>query len=82
MIQAPKGTFDVLPDEAARREQLEGQVKRVLEAAEAWSRLCAIRAGDWRAWSNLANALGEIGRWRESVPALERAVALNPGNLV
>jgi histidyl-tRNA synthetase len=33
VIQAPKGTFDVLPEEAARRDQLEEQVKRVLEAA-------------------------------------------------
>jgi histidyl-tRNA synthetase len=33
MIQAPRGTFDVLPDEAARREVLEGHVKRILGAA-------------------------------------------------
>ncbi|MBV9050304.1 MAG: histidine--tRNA ligase [Solirubrobacterales bacterium] len=33
MIQAPRGTFDVLPDEAARRELVEAQVKRVLGAA-------------------------------------------------
>ena len=33
MIQAPRGTFDVLPDEAARREHLEAQVKRILGAA-------------------------------------------------
>ncbi len=33
MIQAPKGTFDVLPDDAARREVLESQVKKVLGAA-------------------------------------------------
>ena len=32
-IQAPRGTFDVLPDEAARREFLESQAKRILEAA-------------------------------------------------
>jgi len=33
VIQAPRGTFDVLPDEAARREHLEAQVKRILGAA-------------------------------------------------
>ena len=33
MIQAPRGTFDVLPEEAARREVVEAQAKRILEAA-------------------------------------------------
>ena len=33
MIRAPKGTFDVLPDDAARRELLEGHAKRILGAA-------------------------------------------------
>ncbi len=33
MIQAPRGTVDVLGDEAARREAVEAQAKRVLEAA-------------------------------------------------
>ena len=33
VIQAPRGTFDVLPDDAARREALEAQAKRILEAA-------------------------------------------------
>jgi histidyl-tRNA synthetase len=33
VIQAPRGTFDVLPDEAARRELVELQVKKVLGAA-------------------------------------------------
>jgi histidyl-tRNA synthetase len=32
-IQAPRGTFDVLPAEAARREQLEARAKRILDAA-------------------------------------------------
>jgi histidyl-tRNA synthetase len=32
-IQAPRGTFDVLPQEAARREVLEGHAKRILESA-------------------------------------------------
>ena len=32
-IQAPRGTFDVLPEEAARREVLESHAKRILEAA-------------------------------------------------
>jgi histidyl-tRNA synthetase len=33
LIRAPRGTFDVLPDDAARREVLEAHAKRVLEAA-------------------------------------------------
>jgi len=33
MIQAPRGTFDVLPQDAERRELLEAQAKRILEAA-------------------------------------------------
>jgi histidyl-tRNA synthetase len=33
VIQAPKGTFDVLPDEAARRELVEAQTRRILGAA-------------------------------------------------
>jgi histidyl-tRNA synthetase len=33
VIQAPRGTFDVLPEDAARREMLEAQAKRILEAA-------------------------------------------------
>jgi histidyl-tRNA synthetase len=33
MIQVPKGTFDVLPDDAARRDALEGHVRRILGAA-------------------------------------------------
>ncbi len=33
MIQAPKGTFDVLPDDAARRELVEAQIRKTLGAA-------------------------------------------------
>ena len=33
MIQAPRGTFDVLPPDAARREVLESRAKKLLEAA-------------------------------------------------
>ncbi len=33
MIKAPKGTFDVLPDDAARRELVEAHARRVLGAA-------------------------------------------------
>ncbi len=33
MIRAPRGTFDVLPDQAARREVAEAHAKRILEAA-------------------------------------------------
>ncbi len=32
-IQAPRGTFDVLPDDAERREQVEDRARRVLGAA-------------------------------------------------
>jgi histidyl-tRNA synthetase len=33
VIRAPKGTFDILPDEGARREVLESQARRILDAA-------------------------------------------------
>jgi len=33
VIQAPRGTFDVLPEEAARREVVEALAKRILESA-------------------------------------------------
>jgi histidyl-tRNA synthetase len=33
VIQAPRGTFDVLPDDAARRDVLEAHAKKILEAA-------------------------------------------------
>jgi len=33
VIQAPKGTFDVLPDDAGRRELLERTARRILQAA-------------------------------------------------
>ena len=33
MIRAPRGTFDVLPEDAARRDLLESHAKRILEAA-------------------------------------------------
>jgi histidyl-tRNA synthetase len=33
VIQAPKGTYDVLPEEAARRELMEAQIRRTLGAA-------------------------------------------------
>ncbi len=33
MIQAPKGTFDVLPDDAARREIVEARARKILGAA-------------------------------------------------
>jgi histidyl-tRNA synthetase len=33
VIQAPRGTFDVLPDDAARREVVERQARRILSAA-------------------------------------------------
>ena len=33
MIQAPRGTFDVLPEDAERRQVVEGHVRRILGAA-------------------------------------------------
>ncbi len=33
MIQAPRGTFDVLPDDAGRRARLEHEARRILEGA-------------------------------------------------
>jgi histidyl-tRNA synthetase len=33
VIQAPRGTFDVLPDDAARRDVVEAHARRILGAA-------------------------------------------------
>src|SRR5439155_16850990 len=67
VAQPPSGTS---PAELAlwhARAEAATAVEAWLEAGGAWSRRCAIRAGDWRALGNLANALGELGRWREVV---------------
>jgi len=47
-------------------------------AAQAWGRLCAAGAGDWRAWSSYGAALSRTGRWAESAKALAQAVERNP----
>ena len=48
------------------------------EAAEAWSKLCASGAADWRAWSSCGQSLGALGRWDEAVATFRQAAALNP----
>jgi tetratricopeptide (TPR) repeat protein len=50
-------------------------------SAEAWGRLCAARADDWRAWNNHGHALAALGRWAGAASAFRRAADLNPGEL-
>lgn len=52
-----------------------------LQAADAWQLLARARPSDWRAWSNLGNALGGLDRWKEAAVALRQAVTLNSGEL-
>lgn len=40
----------------------------------AWGRVAAATPGDWRAWSNLGNALAARGQWVEASEALTRAL--------
>jgi tetratricopeptide (TPR) repeat protein len=47
-------------------------------AAAAWARIAAAAPRDWRAWSNLGNALAALSRWAEAADALEEALKLNP----
>jgi Flp pilus assembly protein TadD len=47
-------------------------------AAAAWRKVADGAPRDWRAWSNLGNALAGLGRWHEAAEALSAAVDLNP----
>lgn len=47
-------------------------------SAEAWSAVTAAAPDDWRAWSNLGNALAALGEWSEASDALAAAARLNP----
>lgn len=44
----------------------------------AWRTVAAAAPNDWRAWSNLGNALAAQERWPEAADALRRAVRVNP----
>lgn len=46
-------------------------------AERAWKAVAAAASRDWRAWSNLANAVAAQQRWAEAVEALFNAVKLN-----
>jgi tetratricopeptide (TPR) repeat protein len=48
-------------------------------AANAWGKVAAAAPRDWRAWSNLGNALAALSRWGEAAGALGKGTALNPG---
>lgn len=50
-------------------------------AEQAWRIITSARPADWRAISNLGNALAAQGRWDEAGDALSRAAALNPSEL-
>jgi tetratricopeptide (TPR) repeat protein len=45
---------------------------------DAWKRVAAATPADWRAWSNLGNALAAQGQWADACIALEEAAELNP----
>ena len=50
-------------------------------AEAAWRVIASARPADWRAVSNLGNALAAQGRWAEAGEALSRAAALNPSEV-
>ena len=50
-------------------------------AEQAWRIIASARPADWRAVSNLGNALAAQSRWAEAGEALSRAAALNPSEL-
>lgn len=50
-------------------------------AEAAWRVLASAHPGDWRAVSNLGNALAAQGRWADAGVALARAAVLNPTDL-
>lgn len=47
-------------------------------AVVAWRTIAGAAPRDWRAWSNLGNALASQGRWHEAAEALSAAVEINP----
>jgi len=48
------------------------------ESERVWRIVAAAAPNDWRAWSNLGNALAVQAKWDGAVDALGRAVGLNP----
>jgi len=50
-------------------------------AERAWRVIASARPADWRAASNLGNALAAQNRWPEASDALSTAAALNPAEL-
>jgi Flp pilus assembly protein TadD len=49
-------------------------------AAQAWAELARARPQDWRALSNLGNALALLERWEEAADPLARAASLQPSD--
>ncbi|MEO6198477.1 MAG: tetratricopeptide repeat protein, partial [Sphingomicrobium sp.] len=50
-------------------------------AEQAWRIVASARPADWRAASNLGNALAAQGRWADAGEALSTAASLNPSDL-
>jgi tetratricopeptide (TPR) repeat protein len=50
-------------------------------SSAAWMLLTDARPADWRAWSNLGNALAANSEWGRAVDALRRSIALNGSDL-
>lgn len=60
------------------RAEAADAAKQPAVAEQAWRSIVAARPGDWRALSNLGNALAAQDRWDEAGDALGRAATLNP----
>ncbi len=81
-LPAPDSATDpgALPLWHARAEAADAAGEAVT-AEHAWRVIADARPGDWRAVSNLGNALAAQGRWAEAGESLARAAAMNPSEL-
>jgi tetratricopeptide (TPR) repeat protein len=52
-----------------------------IASERAWWSVTSAAPNDWRAWSNLGNALAGQARWSEAAQALGQAIRLNPAEL-
>lgn len=52
-------------------------LRKPSDAEAAWSKVTAAASMDWRAWSNLGDALAAQGRWNEGIAALTNSARLN-----
>ena len=75
---APDSIMDsALPLWHARAEAADAAGQPAI-SEQAWRIIASARPADWRAISNLGNALAEQGRWAEAGEALSRAAPSTP----